>query len=120
MAQVRLYRDITEPDRRRYNQAWFSRTHINATDPDDHEGTVAAVPARTPLSAALDRSRQLLAATGAENEETDPEGSVSAWSLRTQRVQVSNPLLVELRGLEPLTLCMPCRCATSCATAPLP
>jgi hypothetical protein len=27
--------------------------------------------------------------------------------------------LVELRGLEPLTLCMPCRCATSCATAPL-
>ena len=25
---------------------------------------------------------------------------------------------VELRGLEPLTLCMPCRCATSYATAP--
>jgi site-specific DNA recombinase len=27
-------------------------------------------------------------------------------------------LMVELRGLEPLTPCMPCRCATSCATAP--
>src|SRR4051795_12300138 len=27
--------------------------------------------------------------------------------------------LVELRGLEPLTPCMPCRCATSCATAPI-
>jgi hypothetical protein len=26
--------------------------------------------------------------------------------------------LVELRGLEPLTPCMPCKCATSCATAP--
>jgi hypothetical protein len=26
--------------------------------------------------------------------------------------------MVELRGLEPLTPCMPCRCATSCATAP--
>ena len=26
--------------------------------------------------------------------------------------------LVELRGFEPLTPCMPCRCATSCATAP--
>ena len=25
---------------------------------------------------------------------------------------------MELRGLEPLTPCMPCRCATSCATAP--
>src|SRR4051812_28355161 len=26
--------------------------------------------------------------------------------------------LVDLRGLEPLTPCMPCRCATSCATGP--
>jgi hypothetical protein len=26
---------------------------------------------------------------------------------------------VELRGFEPLTPCMPCRCATSCATAPM-
>src|SRR4051794_6255396 len=25
---------------------------------------------------------------------------------------------VELRGLEPLTPCMPCKCATNCATAP--
>lgn len=27
-------------------------------------------------------------------------------------------LWVDLRGLEPLTPCMPCRCATSCATGP--
>src|SRR3712207_4774535 len=26
--------------------------------------------------------------------------------------------LVDLRGFEPLTPCMPCRCATSCATGP--
>ena len=26
---------------------------------------------------------------------------------------------VDLRGLEPLTPCMPCRCATSCATDPV-
>src|ERR1700710_1417702 len=26
--------------------------------------------------------------------------------------------MVELRGFEPLTPCMPCKCATSCATAP--
>ena len=30
----------------------------------------------------------------------------------------AEPHRVELRGLEPLTPCMPCRCATSCATAP--
>ena len=27
--------------------------------------------------------------------------------------------LVELRGFEPLTPCMPCKCATNCATAPI-
>jgi site-specific DNA recombinase len=33
--------------------------------------------------------------------------------------QGSNELhMVELRGFEPLTPCMPCRCATNCATAP--
>src|SRR3954452_5161711 len=40
-----------------------------------------------------------------------PLGAVSA---RSRWSSIS----VELRGLEPLTLCMPCRCATSCATAP--
>ena len=38
---------------------------------------------------------------------------------RIQAGQVSTfELLVDLRGLEPLTPCMPCRCATSCATGP--
>ena len=32
--------------------------------------------------------------------------------------QVLSQHFVELRGFEPLTPCMPCRCATSCATAP--
>ncbi|GAB3304817.1 hypothetical protein GCM10027298_23370 [Epidermidibacterium keratini] len=31
---------------------------------------------------------------------------------------LSKNVMVELRGLEPLTPCMPCRCATSCAIAP--
>lgn len=36
-----------------------------------------------------------------------------------QKGEVSNfSLLVDLRGLEPLTPCMPCRCATNCATDP--
>ena len=34
------------------------------------------------------------------------------------REQPEASIVVELRGLEPLTLCMPCRCATNCATAP--
>jgi hypothetical protein len=35
-----------------------------------------------------------------------------------ERLTRGQTFLVELRGLEPLTPCMPCRCATSCATAP--
>ena len=30
----------------------------------------------------------------------------------------SKTLMVDLRGFEPLTPCMPCRCATNCATGP--
>jgi hypothetical protein len=40
-----------------------------------------------------------------------------AWSLTTEQ-KSGNP--VELRGFEPLTFCMPCRRATSCAIAPQP
>ncbi len=39
-------------------------------------------------------------------------------SQSTRRARYRTRLNVELRGLEPLTPCMPCRCATSCATAP--
>lgn len=43
----------------------------------------------------------------------------AALTPTSSNVRCSNTYdLVELRGLEPLTLCMPCRCATSCATAP--
>jgi hypothetical protein len=37
---------------------------------------------------------------------------------QTPRRRGDRVFFVELRGLEPLTPCMPCRCATSCATAP--
>lgn len=32
--------------------------------------------------------------------------------------RVIGKISVELRGFEPLTPCMPCKCATSCAIAP--
>src|SRR4051794_29542545 len=35
-----------------------------------------------------------------------------------KRTRLLPGVLVDLRGLEPLTPCMPCRCATSCATDP--
>src|SRR5918994_4590237 len=44
----------------------------------------------------------------AGTQEGPPRGTALPFAL----------FVVELRGLEPLTPCMPCRCATSCATAP--
>ena len=35
-----------------------------------------------------------------------------------EAIRVAACFSVDLRGLEPLTPCMPCRCATNCATAP--
>src|ERR671928_131024 len=37
-----------------------------------------------------------------------------------RKIGFKQKFVVELRGLEPLTPSMPWRCATSCATAPLP
>src|SRR4051794_3771248 len=48
-------------------------------------------------------------------------GGLASLDSRTATARCAVAVLrvfVELRGLEPLTLCMPCRCATSCATAP--
>jgi hypothetical protein len=41
------------------------------------------------------------------------------WPGRGYFEALTWPYSVELRGFEPLTPCMPCRCATSCATAPI-
>ena len=50
---------------------------------------------------------------------------VLAGPATTHRAEAEDPVraltnLVELRGFEPLTFCMPCRRATSCAIAPCP
>lgn len=39
-------------------------------------------------------------------------------ALFSQVISSCKSTVVDLRGLEPLTPCMPCRCATSCATDP--
>jgi hypothetical protein len=73
-------------------------------------------------SVSLTQKRLNLQAADAPEKQTahreTPAGS-HPQTPGTNQVQGSPPhTLVELRGLEPLTPCMPCRCATSCATAP--
>ncbi len=105
--------------RREWNQTWFEAIYI--TEDEHGEPTVESVR-RTPFFEAV-QTAEVLPARNAPAQPTDAAQNVKEpdglGHRVLSRVGGSNlPLLVELRGLEPLTLCMPCRCATSCATAP--
>lgn len=97
-----LYSKCQPAERRILNRALFKRIII---DEDEHIAFVHAEP----VAAVLTQAR------GDEVTHPVPETNLP----RHQAGQVSNfSTYVELRGLEPLTPCMPCKCATSCATAP--
>lgn len=92
-----VYAKAEPAERRMLNRALFDRITI---DDDDQ---AALEPAQT-IATILD------AIPRPHNERTLP---------RDQAGQGSNvQLYVDLGGLEPPTPCMPCRCATSCATDP--
>ncbi len=99
-----------------------------------HEPTrPAASRFRRGISATRDSMQPCVALRDRRHGASSGRGAFGAWAeeppgrlgphVRTPRSQrcALRPgrfSRVELRGLEPLTLCMPCRCATSCATAP--
>ena len=107
-----------ERGRRDYNQAWFDSLDV---DVDDDQGPVVAAVHRTAPLEALQALRQRPEAssttpTTQNSQDLSPGCSDLA---DVALVDVSNfSLLVELRGLEPLTPTLPVWCATSCATAP--
>ena len=110
---------IAGPDARRLlHRAFLAAVQV---DTDDEQATLDS-PWREIQAAAnsLDATTSGTAATGSHDEmpilarggqTTNPDPHCAG------RGSNMNPL-VELRGFEPLTPCMPCRCATSCATAP--
>ena len=99
-----IYMSIDDSLRRIANQAFFDKLIV--TDDDTIHGEPGV-----PFNVFLDRDVQTLAVRqqGRTAESGTQTGDV---------VGLNNDLLVDLRGLEPLTPCMPCRCATSCATGP--
>ena len=100
----RMYAHSDDANRRLACQAFYERLEI--TD-DEHLRPHLAEPFATLIG--NDTS------TGAPEH---PGNAKRAHPTPSDVECSRNDLLVELRGLEPLTLCMPCRCATSCATAP--
>ena len=93
------YSNAPDHFRRWFNQAFFRRILI------DDEGTTGELTATMETFTTKQHPTR-----GGGNEEPCPEISLGQGS--------ETDLLVDLRGLEPLTPCMPCRCATSCATDP--
>ena len=93
------YRSAPDHVRRWFNQAFFRRILI------DDEGTEGEL-----TSTMHELIRPARPRPQGQNEEPRPVISLGRGS--------ETDLLVDLRGLEPLTPCMPCRCATSCATDP--
>jgi hypothetical protein len=49
---------------------------------------------------------------------SDPDAKITKAQNVNKAPLKREDLIVELRGLEPLTFCMPCRRATNCAIAP--
>ena len=93
----RAYAHSDDGSRRLANQAFYTRLEI--TDDEQLRQTLAE-----PFATMVHE------AGGKEAKREHSTSSDVACSRKT--------LWVDLRGLEPLTPCMPCRCATSCATGP--
>ncbi len=99
----RAYAHSGDAGRRLANQAFYTRLDI--TD-DEQLRPHLAEPFATIFREAHD--------TGDEGKEAKREHATSTDVACSRKT-----LWVDLRGFEPLTPCMPCRCATNCATDPL-
>ena len=122
----KLYQRATDRARKVLNQALFRRLHLDA---DGNSPTVAAdhltEPFTTILHATRDTTHTLTAqhipiprdGTPTQQDSTDRD---LANLLRTALLgqSASKAMMVELRGIEPLTFSMRTRRATNCATAP--
>jgi site-specific DNA recombinase len=121
------YRNTPDHIRRMFNQLIFEKLLIVMDEDGNHQLQAELAPPFDLIFSA--RTRALVARARGdgtqESRDTKKPADAGGLSLDEQSddafalVDSSNKnTLVELRGLEPLTLCMPCRCATSCATAP--
>lgn len=106
------YKTATDFPRRLLNQVFFERITVEVVDDDVTVGAKLAEPFRSLARLSAD----LVPDRGDETRKPNrkPLSAMEADKGSSKRS------LVDLRGLEPLTPCMPCRCATSCATDPRP
>ena len=121
------YRNAPEHIRRMFNQLIFEKLLIVMDEDGNHHLQAELAPPFDLIFSARNRALVARARGDGPQEAGDTKKPADAGGLSLDKmsddvialVDSSNKnTLVELRGLEPLTPCMPCRCATSCATAP--
>lgn len=115
-----LYLNASDELRRSLNQLIFVRIYVV-------NDQVVGDELRSPLAELLDAQRGFLQLSRSKISAEEMKKAVGAANGLRALANLartyadgfsSSTLLVDLRGLEPLTPCMPCRCATSCATDP--
>ena len=108
------YTSAPEHIRRLFNQAFFEKILI-LPDDNDRVGVRLEAELAEPFDTLLTKAKR-----SAGDASGPLRQSSNHSSALTQSICLSKDTVVELRGFEPLTPCMPCKCATNCATAPLP
>jgi site-specific DNA recombinase len=125
-----LYAHASDDHRRLINQALFAKLLVIdevITDVIFNEPFAELIEAERAFRGSIrvpEGERHELALQILRNNKTAPKGGLV--DLRSEALVhavfcdtgSSSNHMVELRGFEPLTPCMPCRCATNCATAP--
>ena len=126
-----LYKSAPEHIKRQLNQVFYDVVRIN---PDVHGQLHAQGELAEPFNQILNPALRLHAAHAASQhtiptnaKRPAPKGEPLAHEPENREQTLTGIFhasgftpgsMVDLRGLEPLTPCMPCRCATSCATDP--
>ena len=115
---ARAYRLADDHVKKLFNQVFFERILVR----DD--GTLRAEAQEPFATLTSPATRHMVTKTAIKPENgrnaksgTSPKGRAAKIDSSAFTISRKNTL-VDLRGLEPLTPCMPCRCATSCATGP--
>ena len=109
------YRDAPEHIKRMFNQAFFSKVLVIQDDQGFGNVRLEA-EFREPFDTLLGRElkRAVSARQAPQTPKKTTKGSRKADpSGLFQDNSFSNRLLVEVRGFEPLTPCMPCKCSAS-------
>lgn len=117
-----LYRSATDSTRRLMNQSFFEKIYVDqvgdvTTEPAEPFASIRA--AKTVWAAAYGHQDAERPSADIERrpriaEASDPISLSSVYSA----IGSNKTLMVEVRGFEPLTFCMPCRRATNCAIPP--